>query len=138
MSLFIPSCTSMPRCDGASCLSAPFLVFKPQTWVPCSPKLSLLSNIRCPLQLIQFLSSSNRSSSSAFLGRVISLPSLSITLPKWGNVSTLSWELHDLSSRSLYASSGASLLPLLSPALGNGFGNAHWTGVSLEPAVMLL
>src|SRR5712671_1706569 len=25
----------------------------------------------------------------------------------------------------------------LSPALGNGFGSAHWTGVSLEPAVML-
>src|SRR5882757_4698901 len=26
----------------------------------------------------------------------------------------------------------------MSPALGNEFGNAHWTGVSLEPAVMLL
>jgi len=25
----------------------------------------------------------------------------------------------------------------VSPALGNGFGNAHWTGVSLEPAIML-
>jgi len=23
---------------------------------------------------------------------------------------------------------------LMSPALGNGFGSAHWTGVSLEPA----
>ena len=26
----------------------------------------------------------------------------------------------------------------LSPALGNGSGNAHWTGVSLEPAIMSL
>jgi len=26
----------------------------------------------------------------------------------------------------------------MSPALGNGFGNAHWTGVSLEPAICLL
>ena len=24
---------------------------------------------------------------------------------------------------------------VVSPALGNGFGNTHWTGVSLEPAV---
>jgi len=24
----------------------------------------------------------------------------------------------------------------MSPALGNGFGNARWTGVSLEPAIM--
>jgi len=45
-----------------------------------------------------------------FLGSIISSPLSIITLPKWGNVLTLSWELYSSSSRTLYASSGASLL----------------------------
>ena len=97
---------------GASCLSAPFLYLSSDLGTLYPQVESFVSIYVVPFQSIRVLFIDTRTDSSAFLGRVISLPSSSITLPKWGNVLTLSWELFSSSSRSLYASSNTSLPPL--------------------------